>query len=287
MDTFPVPPRTDAPDETDRTRIWLPLLGRLTDDVPDWVVLKHPDSAFTGAGDIDSAAPRSRWPTITRTFEAWAEAQGLGAVIECPHAPTWLHLVALDPTGGRFYELDVNERKLFLGSTFYRAADLITLATVDPRGFRRLRPGAEGLIKLAHNGTRRGGRRNAEGLQAKGVAALLASDRDGIRIASRLFGWAGFAARRGATAVIEGRWDRAAMALIEGRAVIRAPVEPDGLVKRIQSRAARRGCPVLRAVFVGQRSTPTDVDAWLREVERSHRVIRPEARQAGGASSMR
>ena len=261
------------PTSTDRTSVWLPLLECLTDTVPEWLVLKHPDSAFTGTGDVDSAAPRARWPEITGAFRRWAAEQQLGTVIVCPHAPTWLHLVALDPTGGRFYELDVNDRKLFLGSTLYRPKDLAKLTTIDPRSFRRLRPGAEGMIKLVHNGTRRGGRRNAFGLRDKGVLELLHADPAGVELAADLFGSARRAALRGARAAMEEGWDRPAMLMVELRSILRAPLEPDGIAKRGWFRIARQRCPVLHAVFVGKRFPPPDAQAWLRAVARTHDVF--------------
>jgi hypothetical protein len=258
----------------DRTAVWLPLLAALTASVPEWLVLKHPDSAFTGSGDIDTAAARDAWPAITEIFREWAAAQRLGPVVVCPHAPTWLHLVALDPHGGRFFELDVNERKLFLGSTLYRPSDLLALTTMDPRGFRRLRPGAEGLIKLVHNGMRRGGRRNADGLARKGVRSLLAADPDGVELASVVFGRAARASRIGARAVVAGKWNRPAMLAVEVRSLLRAIIEPDGLAKRVWFRFARRRCPILRQVFEGDRRPPREVDDWLREVASRHTVIR-------------
>ena len=262
----------DVPTQ-DRTTIWVPLLRRLTDEWSTWLVLKHPESAFTGSGDIDSAAPPESWAAIESTFCSWAAEQGLGSVISCPHAPGWLHLVALDPLGGRFYELDVNSRKLLLGSTFYQALDLLPLAMMDARGFRRVRPGAEGLLKLIHNGTRRGGRPNPEGLRVKRVRELMAADRTGMELASRLFGSARRAIRRGADACLEGEWDRGAMIAVELRFLLRAPLEPRGVLWRLWFRVERRRCPVLRTVFRDHRQPPSDTRPWLVAVRRNHRVF--------------
>lgn len=266
----------------DRTTVWIPLLRRLSDEQPSWLVLKHPESAFTGSGDIDSAAPRASWAAIESTFRGWADEQKLGQVISCPHAPGWLHLVALDPLGGHFYELDVNQRKLFLGSTFYRAEDLLALATMDPRGFRRVRPGAEGLLKLIHNGTRRGGQPNPEGLRAKRARELMAADRTGMELASRLFGSAGRAILRGADACLAGRWDRAAMIAVELRFLLRAPLEPRGILWRLRFRVEKRRCVVLRTVFRNRRPPPADAGPWLAAVRRNHRVFEGATTPARG-----
>ena len=256
----------------DRTEVWLDLLRTLTERHHDWLVLKHPQSAFVGDGDIDSAAPRAGWPSIADIFRAWAQNHGLRTVIECPHAPGWLHLVALDDSGGRFWELDVNERKYFRGSLFYTANQLLELATMDSRGFRRLRPGAEGLIKLLHNGTRRGGRRNPEGLSTKGVTALLEADPEGAMLAARLCGSAGPSALRGVRACVAGGWDRRAMLAVEARFSVRAIGQPRGLAWRLTGRRARRVDPLLEAVFAGSRHPIGRQDVWLDRVRRDHRV---------------
>src|SRR5205823_11021680 len=130
-------------------------------------------------GDVDSIGPLQDWPAIERTFRAWAAANGFGPVVACPHAPFLLHLVALAPDRPQFYELDVNRRKIFLGSTLFRPVDVEPFAVVDERGYRRLRPGAEGLLKLVQNGMHRDGSPDPEGLRAKGVEHLLRQDPQG------------------------------------------------------------------------------------------------------------
>jgi hypothetical protein len=257
----------------DRTSTWISLLRRLTDEQPSWLVLKHPESAFTGSGDVDAAAPRASWAAIESTFCSWAIEHDLGEVISCPHAPGWLHLVALDPLGGRFYELDLNERKVLLGSTFYRAEDLLPLATTDSRGFRRVRPGAEGLIKLIHNGTRRGGRTNPEGLRVKQVLELMAEDQAGVELASALFGRAANAIMRGARACLAGRWDRPSMIAVELRFLLRAPLEPRMVLWRLVFRRRKVRCPVLRTVFLDRRQPPADPGLWIEAVRQNHRVF--------------
>jgi hypothetical protein len=43
--------------------------------------------------------------------------------------------VALDDSGGRFWELDANERKYFRGSLFYTAEQLLDFVTMDSVAF--------------------------------------------------------------------------------------------------------------------------------------------------------
>jgi hypothetical protein len=257
----------------DRSSLWLPLLRNLTELSSDWTVWKNIDSAFTGGGDVDSIAPGEDWPAIQNEFHRWAKSNGLGPVIPCPHAPFLLHLVALDPGAPQdtFFELDVNRRKVFLGSTLFRPEDLRPLSIVSEQGFRRLRPGAEGLLKLVQNGTMRGGRMNAEGLRVKHIPELLSEDWLGVQMTARLFRGGENAALRAARAVIDGKWDRKASAAVEASCLARAVKEPDAVAARLRFRVNKKKCPVLKAVFESKRHV--DPGPWLREVAKTHEVL--------------
>jgi hypothetical protein len=263
-----------------RSASWMRLLVALTAARPDWLAWKSVGSALTGDGDVDSAAPAEAWPTIVGTFVQWAAGEGFGAVIVCPHAPGLLHIVALAPGDELLYELDVNRRKVFLGATLFRPADLLPLALMDPEGYRRLRPGAEGLLKLVQNGMARGGRVRWEGIARKGIRELLVADPDGVRAAAPFFGRAAPAAVRGARAVADGRWDRGAMLALEGWCLARALLEPRSILWRVRFRRRRGRCPVLRTVLRDGRRVPlAGREAWLAQVRRdpAHRVIDPRA----------
>jgi hypothetical protein len=254
-----------------RADLWLPLLRRLTELSPDWVLLKNADSALNGYGDIDSSAWSSQWPILIGEFGRWASARGLGPVISCPHVPNLTHNVAL--AGAEpFFELDLVTRKVFLGSTLYRPADLVPLAELDPRGFRRLRPGAEGLLKLVNNGAQRSGRPNVQGLRIKQIPELLARDPEGVRLTASLFGPAERDIIALADAVVAGRWNRRAMLAVEAWSLFRAVGEPKSVAARVGAHIAARRCPVLRALFREHRRVPIPAEAWLREVARTHRV---------------
>ncbi|MGH3609355.1 MAG: hypothetical protein ACRDRD_14870 [Pseudonocardiaceae bacterium] len=252
--------------------MWLPLLRRLTEASATWVAWKNVDSALTAHGDVDSAAPRDEWPRLADEFSAWAFSSGLGPVVLCPHAPNLLHLVALHG-GEPFFELDLVARKVFLGSTLFVPEDLRPVSEMDGRGFRRVRAGAEGLIKLVGNGALRNGLPNRGGLSSKRIPQLLAADAEGVRLAARLFGPAEHSVLRLAGAVLRGSWDRSAMLSLEGWFLLRAVREPRSVAARLRFRQARRSCPVLRAVFAG-RVVPGDVQAWLDEVGRAHEIRR-------------
>jgi hypothetical protein len=250
----------------DRTAIWLPLLRELTATVPDWIAWKHVDSAFSGDGDIDSVAPGTDWDAIRTVVRRWAAERGLGPVVVCSHAPGLLHIVVLPANGRLLFELDVNRHKVFLGSTLFQPADLKPLTRMDPLGFRRLRPGAEGLLKLVQNGMYRGARVNREGMRDKKIVELLASDPDGVAIAAGLFGPARAAVQRGADATVRGGWDRRAMLAVEGWALLRGLTEPRHVAWRLLFRYRRRRCPVLVTVFRHRRRIPEAVDEWLARV---------------------
>lgn len=250
---------------------WLELLGQLTSEVPDWFAMKGVESALTGTGDVDSVAPRSSWPVIQDIFAGWAAAQGLGPVVICPHAPYLIHLVAVSDLRPEVFELDVNARKIFFGSTLFRPEDVAPLAVRDERGFRRLRPGVEGVLKLVQNASRRDGRCIPEALEAKSVAARLKEDPEGVVLFSRRFGWAGPSVVRAAKAVEAGGWDRRAMLEVRLACLLRSPAEPDAAVARVRFKWQRRHCPVLQMVLRDGRRVENR-EEWLLEVSRSHEV---------------
>lgn len=267
-----MPHPSTSPPARDREAFWLPLLRRLTEISPTWVVWKNVDSALHGYGDVDSAAPRDDWPRLADEFSSWALSFGLGPVVLCPHAPNLLHLVALCDNEP-FFELDLVGRKVFLGSTLFLPDDLRSLTEMDQRGFRRVRSGAEGLIKLVGNGALRNGLPNRQGLSSKRIPQLLASDPDGVRLAAQLFGPGEQSINRLATAVVRGAWDRPAMLSLEAWCLLRAVKEPRSVAARLRFRRARLSCPVLRAVFSG-RAVPGDVDRWLADVGSTHEIRR-------------
>jgi hypothetical protein len=258
--------------------MWLRLLRGLTTASPDWLVWKNVESALTGEGDVDSVAPEVAWPSMVRTFAEWAAGEGLGPVVVCPHAPGLLHLVALAPREDLFFELELSRRKVFLGSTLFRPADLLPLSRMDPQGYRRLRPGSEGVLKLVLNGMARGARVRWDGIARKRIRQLLADDPEGARLASRFFGLAGPALRRGVGAVVDGHWDRPAMLFVELWCLLRSVREPRSIAWRLRFRRNRVRCPVLRTILFDRRRVPLQRRAaWLAEVasDHDHRVIDP------------
>jgi hypothetical protein len=272
-------PATPAQDPAagDRTSLWLPLLLRLTAEVPSWLVWKNAESAFTGTGDIDAAAPPSAWPAIETTFRQWAMGAGLGPVVTCRHIPGGLNLIALPAGSSTFLEMGVKARRIWRGSTLFVLEDLERMTVTDPLGFRRLRPGAEGLFKLLLNGTRRGGAPNEEGLASKHVRTLLRADPDGVREAAKILGPARRAAIVGARAAAADGWSRPAMLAVEGWAVAQAAVHPRVTWSRIRFRVSGRAtCGVVEAILGQGRHIPDDREAWIARLARDH-VIYDEA----------
>jgi hypothetical protein len=258
----------------DRTQLWLPLLRELTETVPGWAVWKNVASAFAGTGDVDSFAPPSDWDGIRETFTTWAATSGLGPVLVCRHIPQGPHFITFEEGSPYIVQLDVKERGTFRGSTLVDAWSLLPLTEMDALGFRRVRPGAEGVIKLCMNGVRKGGRPNAEGLRAKHVAELLASDPEGVIAAAELLGPAGNALMRGATAVMDGTWDRRAMATVEAWCAGRMVAEPTVAASRwwFLNVVAKR-CGVVDLIRKHDRRIDGDPGDWLASVADEHTII--------------
>jgi hypothetical protein len=246
---------------------WLPLLRRLTVSEPDWFVWKNADAAISGSGDVDSVAPPQAWGGIAGEFRLWAASMGAGPVVTCTHAPGTLVAVAcVGPDRRALAQLDVYER---VGRIAH--ADRISAAAeLDPRGFRRLRPGAEGLLLLLALSRRPG--RMPESHEALGrIRSLLRSDPEGAETAARGVGLGGSLALLGARAVAEGRWNVRAMAALEIVYAQRAVVEPSRRLAWLRFQLSRDRCHVLEALGDGRRIRG-DVGVWLRAVSANHYV---------------
>ncbi|MGH2791926.1 MAG: hypothetical protein ACRDJ0_13215 [Actinomycetota bacterium] len=252
--------------------MWLPLLARLTERFPDWGLWKNADSALMGEGDFDSTAPESDWERIAEEFSDWAAGHSLDPVAACRHVQGVLFLVAVDQESGTLFELDVNARKYFRGWTVFRPSDLRPMMEIDDRGFRRVRPGAEGVTLLTQNGLKWGGRRNEEGLRRKRVVEFLASDPEGVAAAARLFGGAEDAILRAARALVAGHWDRAAMLQVEGRALLGALGEPEIVLSRFRAKRVKKHCQLLRTIFVDGRTIKGDINIWVERVAREGEI---------------
>lgn len=250
----------------------LELARRLSADVPSWGIWKNVSAAVSGTGDIDSVVLADGRAQVEKTFTRWAIDQGVVPVFRCDHAGGLMGvLVAVDRKAGSIVELDLTLRKTYRGSTLFHAGDVVPLLDDDPAGFRRLRPGAEGVLLLFHNGVRPGGRPNREGLAARHVVDLLARDPSGLDRGVALFASARRAARRAARATLVGRWDRAAVLTVELAYLVRALLDPRGLAGRVWFRAVvKRRCPIIRVAYAPGRALPADVDGWLRETAATH-----------------
>lgn len=257
----------------DLPALWTPLLHRLSGASADQGVWKNAEAGLSGHGDVDFIAPRSEWEGVRIVVKAWAAEAGLGPVIVCPHIPDAVFFFVVDRSEQDFLQLDVRDRVTFRGSTVFQPHDVVHLMAMDPRGFRSLRAGAEGLVKLVVSGTAPGGRPKPKTLRKENVIELLASDSEGMRkAASSVFGRVESAALAGAEAALAGGWDRRAMATVETFYTLKGVTEPATVVGRLRARRAKKNCPVMRTSLENGRRIGNDVDGWLNEVARTHRV---------------
>jgi hypothetical protein len=257
--------------DLDRSTLWLSLMRRLTDMTPSWGVWKNAGSALNGVGDVDSVAPIEVWDVIEAEFRTWTDREHLGVAVVCRHVPRTMNLAAIHPDMSRFLQLEVKAEGTFRGSTLFDAAGLARLMEIDEQGFRRLRPGAEGVLKLVTNGANRGGRINEAGLRGKDVPRLLAEDPDGVLETAKLFDRAEGAVARASSSVVRGEWDRRAMVEIEAWALLRAVMEPAVLAERMRFRGfSKRRCPLLNSVYWDDRRVPAEAGPWLDHIIRRH-----------------
>jgi len=255
-----------------RANLWLPLLRRLTQSSPTWGVWKRPESALDGEGDVDALGARGEWGTIVGEYVAWAHEAALGPVVVCTHAPDLLVLAACEgerPT--RLLQMDVYSHRIFRGARVASAEGLRPLMCLDERGFRRLRPGAEGLLLLLAEGVRRGGR-PAKPAATEAIARLLRKDREGTERAALALGGRGAHLFAAARALADGGWDRGELMLYELSSASRLLGHPRELATCLVRDARRlRPCGLLRALQAGRR-VPGDPQSWLDEMRRSHHV---------------
>lgn len=257
----------------------LALLQRLTTECPRWAIWKGVERALDGEGDIDSLAPVDDWSAITDVFSDWALSNGHTAVTSCRHVPGVLLLMAISPTQSLLSELDVCSECYWRGSPLIEAERISSLTIDDRRGFKMMRPGAQGMFLLLLNGVQRGGRPDERAILGKDLVNLMRSDPDGVAAAASTLGLGRTSALDLVEASLRGTWNRRAAVLLEFRALCRSVFPPRHLTSRLRFRLGPfRTCPIVAATKQGRR-TPRDIERWLAWVSRSHVVARaPEAR---------
>jgi hypothetical protein len=248
---------------------WLPLLRRLTEVSPGWGVWKNADRAITVSGDIDSISPPADRSVLLREFFVWASANEMGPLFVCGHLPGSVLAIAVRDRR-ELVELQLCEQAIFRGATLFTARELRGLMIKDPRGFRRLRSGSEGLLLLFFNAMKRGGRPSFRDEKAQRVLGLMRGDPEGMEAASSLFGPVQGSARRLAAAALDGDWERGSAAMVEMWAVTEALKDPRLLAARAVFRiGGDRYCPLLSVLRRG-RVLHGDVDTWLLRIGRRH-----------------
>jgi hypothetical protein len=197
--------------------MWLPLLRRLSEECATWLVWKNADAALVGEGDVDAAALPAELNRIEEIFRQWARDIGAVGWLRCSHLQGKdLFYAVVSGEREELLELDVMTVQPFRGWPVLEASTLLPLTVDDPRGFRRLRPGAEAALVLLLNGLRPWGRMDRAAIREKSLPERLADDLDGVKeLCSCLPGPGGRLLLRLADAVVAGWWDRAAALQLE------------------------------------------------------------------------
>jgi thymidylate kinase len=257
-------------DERDSATLLLPLLQELSALSPDSAVWKNVDSGLSGSGDVDFVAPKRSWPAAETLFRSWARGCELGPVIVCRHMPDTMFLIAVDRARNDFIQLDVRSRMTFRGSTVFVPSDLGSCFELDERGFRRLRPGAEGLLKLVISGIAPGGRPRERAIVKEDVVQLLSGDSQGLIAGAALCAPVGKAVRSGAQALVEGGWNRRAMATVEAWFVVKGVTEPRTAWRRVRAKQAKERCELIQTSIKSSRRIPGNVNDWVTRVGQDH-----------------
>jgi hypothetical protein len=253
-----------------RGLLWLPLLQRLTVLSPTAVVWKNATSALQGHGDLDLIATPSDWGTIEGEFYRWAKVNGLHPVVVCRHMPGSMFLLAADPEGSALFELDVKSRGTFRGTTIFRCPDLQPLSEMDARGFRRLRPGAEGLLKFFLNGITEDGALDHARLDRERVVELVQADPAGARQAAQLFGSLRGRVGQLLECYLRGEWSRARMRVLQARLRSRLLLEPVSVSRRLWRRIRHdKGCRGIKSLIKEGRLMPGD-SSGLQQLALTH-----------------
>lgn len=253
-----------------RGALWLPLLRQLAVLSPSSLVWKNASSALQGHGDLDVVAPPADWDRIEIEFRRWARAEELHPVAVCRHVPGSMFLLAADPERSALFELDVKARGTFRGATIFRSGDLQSLSEMDPRGFRRLRPGAEGLLKFVLNCTADDGSLDQARLQRERIGELLREDAGGARQAARLFGAARAQVLDLVDRSLRGEWHRGSMLVLQARLRLRLVLDPTTVAQRLSLRLRpKQACCGVKSLIKSGRLVPGD-RTGLEQVVRAH-----------------
>jgi hypothetical protein len=267
---FAAPTSKDDPLTVERYELWRRLLDALSKASANWGVAGNIDEGLSGDGDVDLVAPVADWHDVEQHFRAWAEAQGLSPVVSCTHRPGVLELVALGDGAKPVYQVEVLGFRHFRGARLYRAEDLSVAMEMDPRGWRRLRPGAAGLVKLLPNGVTRSGGLKWRGPKAQRVLTLLRDDPDGVRLAASAFGLLQGLVASAALRAGQGRWSRWRMSLIGLLALVKGLSHPKSFLARAEFRGGHR-CELL-ATVKDQELVRRDPEEWLARIAVEHDV---------------
>lgn len=258
----------------DRAERWISLLTRLTTEFPRWAVWKNAASALNGHGDIDSFAPPEDWPGIEDEWLNWLQTGAFTHAIVCRHVPQGPHFVALENGSPWIWQLDVKVAGTFRGATLIDVDKLHRMVEFDEAGYRRVRPGAEGVLKLLYNGMQRFGACDEQGLETKQVVPLLASDPEGVQLAADLLcGPTAGSMMKAVDALLLGEWDQPSLRRVETWFRVKALAEPRRAVSRVWfNTVSKKVCPILQIIRNNDRRIPDDSEAWLAAVAKNHVV---------------
>jgi hypothetical protein len=244
----------------------LDLLRRLSAATPRWALVKNDESALSGRGDVDSAAPTPDWSAVTAAATAWADAAHVGPVLECDHVPGTLVIAVVEPgEPATLTQIDVVDHRLVRGRSVLRAEDLLRSAEPHTAGYRRLTAGAEAIARLLLDEWTPAAPAPSAAVVDE-LVRLVRSDPDGARVVAsslqpRL--------RAAIAWLAGGEWPRRLLLRFELVALLGELRAPQRAIGRLARAPSRRACPLLHALS-RERSVPGPVDEWIAAVHKAH-----------------
>lgn len=254
---------------------WIPLISDLSAEHADWTVWKHVESALSGDGDIDAAAPFASWAAVTTSLASIAASRTDATHLTwCDHVPdVRLHFLVSPSSWPILREVDVASSCSKLGVRWAHAEDLVALSVLTADGYRAVRPGAQALVEAVLYGIDRFGAYRPSETSAARIDLGVAADAEGAQLSADRLVPPGMrlATRKVAKDLTRGRRPAASAKLLAASALVRSACVPEPALRRVAFRT-RPKCALFELAMSGRRSN-SRIGEFLEDLEGNHELV--------------